>query len=120
MSFLDDIPEVSRHATSEGYLIHGIAEGETVVRLWNPWFAHGTAIAAYNHLNPTWCCIHRVTVVDPCTCLPTIPKVIWFRSLPKIDFARYAKCYRREIAKRLIRKFEAEAAEDKAQANSNT
>ena len=103
MSFLTNIPEVSRHPTAEGYLIHGIAEGETCVRLWNPWFAHGTAKAAYCRLNPEWCCIHKVTIVDPDTCKPTMGRVIWFRSLMKRDFARYAKDYRPIVADYLIK-----------------
>lgn len=113
MSFLDNVPQVSRHTTSEGFLIHGIAEGETCVRLWNPWFAHGTAIAAYNHLNPNWCCIHKVTVVDPTTSQPTMKRVIWFRSLERKSFARYAKDYRQEIAERLIKEYEAKEMAEK-------
>jgi len=114
MSFLDDVPEISRHKTPEGFLIHGIAEGETVVRLWNPWFAHGTSMAAYNHLNPNWCCIHKITVVNPYTGSPTMRRTIWFRSLMQKSFARYAKDYRQEIALSLIEKHE---AEEKARLN---
>jgi hypothetical protein len=102
MSFLDDIPEISRRATSEGFLIHGIADGETCVRLWNPWFAHGTMKSAYNHLNPQFCCIHKVTVVDPETSQPTMRRFIWFRAPMKRDFARYAIDYRQHIAELLI------------------
>ena len=104
MSFLnlDLIPDLAKHKTPEGYLLYGIAEGETCVRLWNPWFAHGTMKAAYNHLNPAFCCIHKVTVVDPETSHPTMKRVIWFRAPMKRDFARYAIDYRQHIAETLI------------------
>jgi len=77
-----------------GFLVYGIAEGETIVRQWNPDFAHHSVVQARKHLDeqPGLPCIHRVTPVDPTTSSRVAPD-IWVRSTPKIDFARYAVDY---------------------------
>lgn len=72
-----------------GSLIYGIAEGETVVRCWNPDFLHGTLPAARKRVSKDFPCVHKVTPVDPCTAWP-VGRAVWACSLAKKDFARYA------------------------------
>jgi hypothetical protein len=80
------IREVGPPTHEKGFLIHGIADGEAIVRQWNPDFAH----YSLNWL--PFKCIHKVTPVDPENSKPAGP-IIWVRSIPKIDFARYAVDY---------------------------
>jgi hypothetical protein len=90
---LDKIPEIAKHKTEHGFLVYGIAEGETCVRLWNPEFANNNLTAAQKRLDPNFPCIHKVQVVDPFTSKLVRIKPIWVRSPAKINFARYAVDY---------------------------
>jgi hypothetical protein len=75
--------------TEHGFVVHGIAEGETVVRCWNPDFLHGTLPAAQKRVTKDFPCVHKVTPVDPETAKP-VGRAVWACSLAKKDFARYA------------------------------
>lgn len=73
--------------------IPAIADGETIIRHWNPELIHGTLSAARKRLSKSFPCVHRITPSDPTTHLPTTRRRYWAVAPPKIDFARYAKDY---------------------------
>lgn len=84
---------VALQVTKTSFVVHAIADGETITRCWNPDYMHGSKQAAINHATPAFPCVHRIRPADP-TNHRIVGKPLWVTAPPKKDFARYAIDYR--------------------------